>query len=610
MEEKTSKPRFGMWSCLGFMSGLAWRIQEKKVVFIVIGEAFTEVLINLVNLCAVPAVLAVIGGGGSLGQLIAVIAAFVLPMMLLAGVKEYLEQNHLYGRVTVRTTLIGMLNEKICRTSYPNLTEKRFQDLSTKAMYSCSGNSEATEAIWVTAGKLLTAVLGFAVYMAMLTAAEPILLGLVLVTSVTGYFVSKRLNSYGYRHREEEAAITKQINYQLEAVTKLEIAKDLRIFGMRPWINEVTEKALAAMKAFHRRAENVYIWGRVVDLVLALLRNGVAYWFLIAQVLAGSMSVPAFLLYFSAVGGFTQWVTEILGNLNTLHRQGLEISVVREVLDYPEIFRIEGGSPLAVDPSAPHQICLEDVSYTYPGSESPVISHINLTIHPGEKLAIVGLNGAGKTTLIKLICGFLDPDSGRVLLDGEDIRQYNRPDYYSAFATVFQDFSLLAASIGENVAQSRNVDRKRVEGCLEKAGLRERIASLPQGMDTKLVREVYSNGVELSGGETQRLMLARCLYKDAAFLLLDEPTAALDPIAEADMYSKYNEMTQGRLSVYISHRLASTQFCHRILFIEDGKIAEEGSHQELLAKGGGYAKLFEIQSKYYQEDYEGEEQEL
>lgn len=218
-------------------------------------------------------------------------------------------------------------------------------------------------------------------------------MALVLVTSVTGYFVSKRLNSYGYRHREEEAAITKQINYQLKAVIKLEIAKDLRIFGMRPWINEVTEKVLAAMKAFHR--------------------------------------------------------------------QGLEISVAREVLDYLEIFRMEGGNPLAVELGAPHQICLEDVSCTYPGSENPVIAHINLTIHPGEKLAIAGLNGAGKTTLIKLIRGFLDPDSGRVLLDGEDIRQYNRPDYYSAFATVFQDFSLLAASIGEKAVQSREVDRKR-----------------------------------------------------------------------------------------------------------------------------------------------------
>ena len=203
---------------------------------------------------------------------------------------------------------------------------------------------------------------------------------------------------------------------------------------------------------------------------------------------------------------------------------------------------------------------------------------------------------------MKLICGFFDPTHGKVLLDSKDIREFNRQDYYAMFSAVFQNFSLLAGTIAANVAQTEeNYDMERIKDCAEKAGLTSKINSLKDGYQTKLNRSVYEDGAELSGGETQKLMLARALYKKAPFIILDEPTAALDPIAEADIYSKYNEMTKGCTSVYISHRLASTRFCDRILLIGNHKIAEEGTHEELLKLSGEYARLFEIQSKYYRE---------
>lgn len=230
---------------------------------------------------------------------------------------------------------------------------------------------------------------------------------------------------------------------------------------------------------------------------------------------------------------------------------------------------------------------------------------MNLTIHPGEKLAIVGLNGAGKTTLVKLLCGFLDPTRGRVLLNGQDVREFNRREYYSLFSAVFQEFSILDVTVAENVSQqAEGTDEERVWDCLEKAGLTKAIQALPQGLQTHVGREVYLDGVVFSGGQTQRLMLARALYKNAPILLLDEPTAALDPIAENDIYQKYDSMTAGKLSVFISHRLASTRFCDRILFLKDGVIGEEGTHESLLRLGGDYAKLFEVQSRYYQEGRE------
>lgn len=316
-----------------------------------------------------------------------------------------------------------------------------------------------------------------------------------------------------------------------------------------------------------------------------------------------------FLLFFSAVGGFTTWVSGILGGFNTLYKQSLDISTVRECLEFNEPFKFAEGEHVKAEANRKYEIRLENVSFRYPGAGKDTLKAINLTLHPGEKLAVVGINGAGKTTLIKLICGFLDPTEGRVLLNGKDIRDYNRTDYYTMFSAVFQNFSLLAGTIATNVAQdSVGIDMERVKNCVDKAGLRKKIESLKDGYETYLNREVFENAMLLSGGETQRLMLARALYKNAPFIILDEPTAALDPIAEAEMYQKYNEMTGDKSSIYISHRLASTRFCDRIILIDNGGIGEAGTHEDLLKKGGKYAELYEVQSKYYRKGEEENEE--
>ena len=253
---------------------------------------------------------------------------------------------------------------------------------------------------------------------------------------------------------------------------------------------------------------------------------------------------------------------------------------------------------------------IEHLNKTYPGGKRAV-QDLSLHIEPGDIYGFIGKNGAGKTTLVRLICGFYDPTEGRVLLNGEDIRKYNRRDYYKLFSAVFQDFDVIAATIAQNIAQDMdgNIDMDAVRSCADKAGLCEKIESLPEKYDTKLVRDVYEEAIALSGGETQRLMLARALYKNAPMLILDEPTAALDPIAEADMYKKYNAMAEGRSSVYISHRLASTRFCDRIILLDGSVIAEEGTHDELMALGGKYKEFFDVQSKYYKDGGKENEEE-
>ena len=600
MKEKKKKPTYNMWQNTAYFVKAAWD-NCPSVLLICLLLAVVTAGATVVEMLFVPVVLGQVEGHMPLPQLLATIGVFTLALLLLWGGKSYLNTNALFGRIQVRMYISGEISRKSTSTSFPNLLDTTFLKWKEQALRTCNSNQDASEAIWTTWTDILTNVLGFAVYLLLLTGLSGWMVALVILTTAVGFMVSEHLEGWGSRHREERAACMNTIGYARRVSTKREYAQDFRIFGLRPWLEEVWSSAMGAYRAFLTRRERVYFLVYVVDALLTLLRNGGAYAYLIWLTLTQGLSASQFLLYFSAISGFTQWVKGIMEQFSTLHRQSLELSTLREFLEWPEPFTFEGGEPLPQG-LKDCEIMLDHVSYRYPGAEKDTISNLTFTLHPGEKVAIVGLNGAGKTTLVKLLCGFLDPTQGCVRLNGVDIRAYNRREYYHLFSAVFQEFSVLDTNVAVNVAQRVDgIDRARVAECLEKAGLTQAVEALPRGMDTPVTRNVFEDGVELSGGQMQRLMLARALYRDAPVVVLDEPTAALDPLAEHDIYMKYNSMTQGKSSLFISHRLASTRFCDRIIYMEYGRIAEEGTHQSLLDLGGGYSKLFEVQSRYYQE---------
>lgn len=596
------KPKYNTVQNIRWMVHIAWNSRKRVLLFCVLTAAL-EVLLKLTQLYIAPEILTQVEEHSGIWMLLATIGVFTAALFLINGLQEYVKQNTLFARVDVRSAIIGTVAQKCNMTSYPNTLDADFMKMREKAHQATEGNDRATEHIWQTLTMLLTNIGGLIVYLTILSRVDILLLLVVIATCFAGFFVSRYTNNWRYAHRDEEEQYFQKKHYLRAKSESVKLAKDIRIFGLQNWLDELLDQIHDLYLDFSLRCERVEALADITEVALTMARNGIAYVYLLNMAINEGLSVSEFLLYFTAMTTFTQWVMGILREMSALQKESLDISRVREFLDFPEPFRFENGRDIPAAES--YELKLENVSFRYPGAKTDTIHGLYLTVSPGEKLAVVGLNGAGKTTLVKLLCGLLDPTGGTVLLNGTDIREFDRRQYYGLFSAVFQEFSILDVTIAEQIAQTTvDIDYDKIADCVEQAGLTSAIEKLPKGLQTHIGREVYLDGVLLSGGQMQRLMLARALYKNGPILLLDEPTAALDPIAENDIYRKYSQMTQGKTSLFISHRLASTRFCDRIVFVADGGIKEEGTHESLLALGGEYAKLFEVQSRYYQEGKE------
>ena len=439
-------------------------------------------------------------------------------------------------------------------------------------------------------------ILEFFTYSAILSVLSIWLVPIVVVPALLYYFTERHKMNWIWNMSDNWQTYDRQLSYIKNTGGDLERAKDVRLYNFKGLLQ----------KAFSRSFKNRYDWyrqqdawefrhGCVQNFILSAGKFA-AYAYVIYLVISGNIGAGEFVVYFNSIMKLSEATNDWCNNFSGYQWISSNISYVRDYLEMPEKTNRGEGRPL---PKDGFEIEFRNVSYTYFGAEKPTIDGLSFKIKKGEKLALVGLNGAGKTTVVKLMCGLYDPTEGEILLNGVPVNEYNREEYFTLFSAVFQDISIFSGTVEENVTGVENCDREKFFRCMKNAGIYEKIESLQSKEKSHLVRGTYDDAIELSGGETQKL--AKALYKNAPMLILDEPTAALDPIAEQEMYLNYTKFAEGKSSVFISHRLASTRFCDRIILLADGKISECGTHSELMKLNGKYAELFNIQSSYYNE---------
>lgn len=376
---------------------------------------------------------------------------------------------------------------------------------------------------------------------------------------------------------------------------------DIRMYNQQEMATEVFQEnqefdpGSPVSKLFYRELGPLDASSSAVSVVLI----GFSYLFVCLKAWAGAFGIGSVTQYVGAVTNLCGGLSELLRAAGDLPQNTEYLKAIRAYLDIPNDM-YQGTLPTEKRDDREYEIEFRDVSFRYPGADAWALRHVNMKFKVGSRLAVVGMNGSGKTTFIKLLCRLYEPTEGEIRLNGIDIRKYQQEDYRALFSVVFQDFRLAALPLGENVAAAAAYDRDLAKICLRGAGFGQRLEELPKGLDTYLYKDMEKTGVEVSGGEAQKIALARALYKDAPFIILDEPTAALDPMAEAEIYEKFDRIAGDKTAVYISHRLSSCKFCDEIAVFHEGAVVQQGSHESLLAEcDGKYYELWHAQAQYY-----------
>lgn len=541
-----------------------------------------------------------IGGESAVGMLLIAMAAYGLTAGPVGYFMIYL-QNLIDARVMrLRLNYMGDLENKLLTMDFKYVEDAQFYKEYDKAMNSCNNNNDGVEGIYRRLYKLPASILTIMGMFLLVGYLHPVILICLCLHVAVTMWIGKMNYKNEYRHKEETSAANRKINYFYGTTHDFSYGKDIRIYGLKERIMTNYDGEIGALKKILQKLRAREFRLGFLGLGTLLLTNVVMYGILISQAVAG-MPISSFSMYVSAIASLMASLLMLGDTISVIASQGQYVADYFRLIDA----KLVNGEGTAKKPEETLEIVFDHVTFRYPGSETNVFEDLNFTIHKGERLAIVGVNGAGKSTLVKLMTGLYEPTEGQIFINGEEIRKYSKEQLYSMFSAVFQEVNVLAFDIRENVAcKSEGVDDFRVKEALEKVGLWEKVSGFENGLDQMMLKVIDENGTDFSGGERQKLAIARGLYKNANMVIMDEPTAALDALAEAEIYEKFSTLVEGKTAVYISHRLASTKFCDKIALFDKNGLREYGDHEELMEKKGLYYEMFTIQGKYYQENPE------
>lgn len=605
LEKKQSQ--YNLWQNMRFTLKKLWA-WDKPILFYIFGRIPIMVLLPICGVYLPKIIVSEIENNTGPLHMVGAVGFIAIIMLILSVLQQFIQAKMELHTTKVSHKMETVISTKAMETDYEVIDKPSTQVLIRKAYdlgygYMSGGIQEFP----VLFASLLANALGFTVYTGLLAILNPFIILLIIASTFISYFVNTAVNKWVFKNRENWLRLDLKLAYLTYKSGSFDTAKDIRLYNMKKWFCDAFAKFMNKRIKWTITMQLYYFIGHAVEALLILLRDGLAYAYLIYLVFEGNISVADFVLYFGIISGFSTWCMDIIKNLAKINEINFNICDFRAYLSLPEYIKDDSKIHVSHGVQSPCQIELKHVSYLYDGEQEDTLHDLNLVIKPGEKIAVVGHNGAGKTTFVKLVCGLYKPTSGTIKINGHAVSEYDQESYYKLFAPVFQDIRLLPISIEKNITlcEDTQIDKTHLMHCLKLSGFDKVVEKFPSGLNTLLIRDMNEQAVQLSGGEQQKLMLARALYKDAPIMILDEPTAALDPIAENAMYLKYNELTAHKTSIFISHRLASTRFCDRIILIEKGKIIEMGSHEELLKLGKKYAEMFEIQAQYYKDSEEG-----
>lgn len=529
---------------------------------------------------------------------IAMITLVSVAALLAKWMKRAIEAREKEFQAIVSMNYAVELLEKLMRVDYRKLESYQGRALFQRCKNFAFGGAQSDGA-WaaVRLSGLISSLVGIVTYSVLFGQVDGLLILIILVTSLFEFFTYAKTIEYGDYTAGEMVKGEMSLYYFYRTATDPGAGKEIRLSQAAKWlrghVSRAAEKYLKVLQWYTKRVTRL----GGVQMLCTIARDCATFYFLITAILQGEMLVGDFVFYFGLVIGFSEWLSGISGHIGSLKRIHKECDHYREFLDLPD----QDVESTGIELGEIESIEFQNVSFCYDDAE-PVLKNVSFKVRKGDKLAVVGGNGAGKTTLIKLLCGLYEPTSGKVLVNGTDLVQVNKGKYFKEIAAIFQDYFILPTSIKENIMLDEKSTNKDLTIILEQIGWKKTGAQYD--MQAQLGSKMESGSIDISGGEKQKLLLARALYKGGSLMLLDEPTAALDPIAEEELYLQYNELTKGMISFFVSHRLNSTRFCDRILFLENGEIAEEGSHNELMKLSRKYKKMYDTQGLYYQDVFD------